>query len=138
MLVFPQEVLRGQIPNRDFLHLYGPGSLWVLAAYYKLVGVSLAAERFFGLLQHAGIVFGVWAVARHWGRRTATVCALVSLLIVLPPIGLTALAWNGGVALALWAVLTAARPGDPSTRRLVTAGVLVAFGWAPNMPGAGS
>ncbi|MCB0977350.1 MAG: hypothetical protein KDB02_07795, partial [Acidimicrobiales bacterium] len=29
MLVFPQEVLRGQIPNRDFLHLYGPGSLWV-------------------------------------------------------------------------------------------------------------
>ena len=29
------EVLRGQIPNRDFLHLYGPGSLWVLAGIFN-------------------------------------------------------------------------------------------------------
>jgi hypothetical protein len=72
-------------------------------------------------------VFGVWAVARYWGRRTATVCALVSLVIVVPPIGLTALAWNGGVALALWAVFTAARPGVVSNRRLVVAGVLAGF-----------
>ena len=32
MLVFPELVLRGEVPNRDFLHLYGPGGLWVLAA----------------------------------------------------------------------------------------------------------
>ena len=25
MLVFPEQVLKGAIPNRDFLHLYGPG-----------------------------------------------------------------------------------------------------------------
>ena len=74
MLAFPQEVLRGSIPNRDFLHLYGPGSLWVLAGVFKVFGTSLATERWFGLAQHAGIIFGVWAVARHWGRRTATVC----------------------------------------------------------------
>ena len=82
MLAFPQEVLRGSVPNEDFLHLYGPGSLWVLAGAFKAFGTSLATERWFGLLQHAGIVFGVWAVARYWGRRTATVCALVSLVIV--------------------------------------------------------
>ncbi len=127
MLAFPQEVLRGSVPNEDFLHLYGPGSLWVLAGAFKAFGTSLATERWFGLLQHAGIVFGVWAVARYWGRRTATVCALVSLVIVVPPIGLTALAWNGGVALALWAVFTAARPGVVSNRRLVVAGVLAGF-----------
>ena len=92
MLVFPQEVLRGQVPNRDFLHLYGPGSLWVLAGAFKVFGTSLATERFFGLLQHAGIVFGVFAAARPWGRRVAVVCGAVSLVIVVPPIGLTALA----------------------------------------------
>ena len=31
MLVFPERVLHGDFPNKDFLHLYGPGSLWVLA-----------------------------------------------------------------------------------------------------------
>ena len=40
MLVFPERVLAGDIPNRDFLHLYGPGSLWVLAAIYKVFGVQ--------------------------------------------------------------------------------------------------
>ena len=32
MLAFPDRVLAGDVPNRDFLHLYGPGSLWILAA----------------------------------------------------------------------------------------------------------
>lgn len=128
MLVFPQEVLRGQVPNRDFLHLYGPGSLWVLAGAFKVFGTSLATERFFGLLQHAGIVFGVFSAARPWGRRVAVVCGAVSLVIVVPPIGLTALAWNGAVALALWSVITAAPVrGAPSSRRLVTAGVVGGF-----------
>ena len=108
MLAFPQEVLRGRLPNRDFLHLYGPGSLWVLAGTFKAFGTSLATERIFGLVQHMGIVFGVFAVARRWNRGIAVVCALVSLVIVVPPIGLTALAWNGGVALALWSVFAAA------------------------------
>ena len=41
MLVFPEQVLKGFIPNRDFLHLYGPGSLWVLAAVYKVFGEEI-------------------------------------------------------------------------------------------------
>src|SRR5450759_3842494 len=45
MLVFPERVLRGAIPNKDFLHLYGPGSLWVLAGVYKVFGTSLTVER---------------------------------------------------------------------------------------------
>ena len=31
MLLFPQLVAAGKVPNVDFLHLYGPGSLWALA-----------------------------------------------------------------------------------------------------------
>src|SRR4029079_18164534 len=52
MLVFPERVLAGDIPNRDFLHLYGPGSLWVLAGVYKVFGTSITVERVVGLIQH--------------------------------------------------------------------------------------
>jgi len=45
MLVFPEWVLHGAIPDRDFLHLYGPGSLWALAGAFKVFGVSLLTER---------------------------------------------------------------------------------------------
>ncbi len=129
MLTFPQEVLRGAVPNRDFLHLYGPGSLWALAGAFKVFGTSLATERFFGLAQHAGIVFGVFALARPWGRWLATICGLTSLLIILPPVGLTAMAWNGAVALGLWGVWSALGfhrgiPAAKARRLLFTGGAL--------------
>lgn len=101
MLTFPERLLRGEIPNRDFLHLYGPGSLWVLAAVYKVFGAKLEVERLFGLLQQAGVAFGVFSIARWWGRKVAVVCALIAMVIMLPPAGLTAFAWTGGVALGL-------------------------------------
>ncbi len=101
MLVFPERVLHGDFPNRDFLHLYGPGSLWALAGWMKVLGVNLTAERLFGLLQQIGVVVGIYWLARAWGRRLALACALLALLFIVPPLGLTALAWIGGVALGL-------------------------------------
>jgi Dolichyl-phosphate-mannose-protein mannosyltransferase len=100
MLVFPEQVLKGAIPNRDFLHLYGPGSLWALAGVFKVFGVSLLSERWFGLVQQLAIVFGVYALARRWGRILAVAAAVTSGLIIIP-FGLTALAWVGGVGLAV-------------------------------------
>ena len=139
MLVFPERVLAGDVPHRDFLHLYGPGSLWVLAAWYKVLGVSITAERAFGALQLGGIVFGVMALARPWGRRVALASGLVGVLLTTTAIGLTALAWDGAVALALaatWVGLRARRwltdapttEADEAERRagrlLVASGVL--------------
>ena len=100
MLVFPEQVLKGAIPNRDFLHLYGPGSLWALAGVFKVFGVSLLSERGFGLVQQLAIVFGIYALARRWGRVLALAAAVTSALIIIP-FGLTALAWVGGVGLAV-------------------------------------
>jgi hypothetical protein len=100
MLVFPEQVLKGAIPNRDFLHLYGPGSLWALAGVFKVFGVSLLSERGFGLVQQLAIVFGVYALARRWGRILAVTAAVTSGLIIIP-FALTALAWIGGVGLAV-------------------------------------
>ncbi|MEY2403152.1 MAG: hypothetical protein QOD38_703 [Acidimicrobiaceae bacterium] len=109
MLVFPEQVLHGAIPNRDFLHLYGPGSLWVLAAVFKGLGTSIWTERAVGLAQQLALIAAVYAITRPWGRRIAVAGAAITAMIILPPTGLTALAWVGGVALGLWAMIAALR-----------------------------
>lgn len=134
MLVFPERVLAGDVPNKDFLHLYGPGSLWVLAAIYEVFGVALHVERLAGFAQQIGVVLGVWAVARPFGPLLATTGAAITLVVIVPPIGLTALAWVGAVAFALWALrlglraVDAHREGDDAAarRRAVAAGLLAA------------
>ena len=108
MLVFPERVLAGDVPNQDFLHLYGPGSLWVLAG--GLQGVRHPARRRAALRaapadRHRRSA--MYGLARYWGRTVALFCAVISLVIIVPPIGLTALAWDGGVALGLLGLLAA-------------------------------
>jgi hypothetical protein len=141
MLVFPELVLRGQVPNRDFLHLYGPGSLWSLAGAFKAFGTTLATERAIGFLQQVGLVLGVVAAVRPWGRWIAAAGGAVAAVVVVPPIGLTALAWTGGVALGLWSLNSAlggltAPPGSSDARwKLVVAGLLagVALLYRPDL-----
>ena len=75
MMVFPERMLKGDLPNRDFLHLYGPGALQVLMGWYKVVGISLESERTFGLIQHLAIIFALFTLARPWGRVAAAAVA---------------------------------------------------------------
>jgi hypothetical protein len=130
MLVFPELVLEGEVANRDFLHLYGPGSLWVLAGAFKAFGTSLATERAIGFLQQIGVAFGVFAVLRPWGRWVAAAGGAMAAVVVVPPIGLTALAWTGGVALGLWSLNSSLgalwAPPESSRRRwmLIVGGLL--------------
>lgn len=119
MLTFGESLLRGDLPNRDFLHLYGPGSVWVLGGVFEVFGVSLTVERIVGLLQIVGIIGGVFLLARPWGRKVALVGAVITAFVIIPPIGLTALAWNGGIALGLFglaAALGAIRATTPRAR----------------------
>ena len=129
MLSFPERILKGAVPNVDFLHLYGPGALDVLAGWYKVFGVTLQAERTFGLLQHIAIIAALYVLARAWGRGAACVTAVMSVFLILTPIGLTAMAWNGGVALGLWSVVFAVRSRNvisakTSARMLLGSGLL--------------
>src|SRR4051794_14863307 len=126
MLVFPERVLHGAIPNVDFLHLYGPGSLWALATAFKLFGVSLWSERLFGYAQLLLLVGGVYALARPFGRWIAASGACIAAIIVIPPIGLTALAWVGGVGLGLWAMVLALAGREDTDERRGRRGVGVA------------
>jgi len=129
MLAFPEQLLNGRLPHRDFLHLYGPGSLWVLGAVYWLIEPVLWVERMVGLAQHAGVAFGLYVLLRPFGRRAATGAAIVSILLLIGPGGLSAMAWNGALALgvcSLAAGTVAARrePGRGTTALLVTSGIL--------------
>lgn len=130
MLVFPERMLHGDLPHRDFLHLYGPGSLWVLAAVYRVFGAQITVERLVGLLQHAAVAFGLLALLRPWGRRIATAGAVVAVLILIGPLGLSAMAWNGALAAAVCGLAVGAAgmrreaAGRPTTWWYATAGVL--------------
>ena len=139
MLVFPRLMRDGWVPNVDFLHLYGPGSLHTLIGWYAVFGDTLESERTFGLLQHLGIIFGIYALTRVWGRAVALMSSLVATLLVLTPIGLSALAWHGAIALGLWAIvfgLRAARlDGRRATVSLAASAVLagLAISYRPDL-----
>jgi hypothetical protein len=130
MLVFPERLLAGDLPHRDFLHLYGPGSLWVLAALYWTFGTSLAAQRVVGYVQQLGVVFGAWALLRPWGPWVAATGGTIAAIVIIPPSGLSALAWVGAVALGLWSIRAAVEALEDEegsrrrTRLLWTAGLL--------------
>ncbi|MDF2731415.1 MAG: hypothetical protein K0S92_40 [Desertimonas sp.] len=128
MLYFPERMAKGDVPNVDFLHLYGPGSLHVLMAWYELFGHTLAVERTFGLLQHVAIILALFTLARPWGRAAATLDGGFAVFFVLTPIGLTAMAWNGGLALTLWSAVFAIRSttvdGRPELLARLAAGLL--------------
>lgn len=127
MLVFPKLVQRGQAPNEDFLHLYGPASLDVLALWYRIAGDTLESQRTFGLVQHVGIIFALYALARAWGHLAAVGTAFVAAMMILTPIGLSALAWHGALALGLWSVVFAVRS--------VSTSALTDLWWAGGLAG---
>jgi len=131
MLVFPKRMLAGDVPNVDFLHLYGPGSLHTLMGWYSVFGYTLGSQRTFGLLQHVGLIFGAYALCRAWGHRIAVISAITVTLLVITPIGLSALAWEGAVALALWAIVFGVRAlhveGRERTWCLAAMGALAGF-----------
>ena len=136
MLVFPRLVQEGRVPNVDFLHLYGPGALHVLSAWYRVFGYTLESQRTFGLVQHLGIIFAVYALTRTWGRATAVGCGAIAAVLIMTPIGLSALAWHGAVALAMWALVFALRARHTDrTADWVIAGVLagVALTFRPDI-----
>ena len=131
MLVFPKRMLAGDLPNVDFLHLYGPGALHTLMGWYRLFGYTLESERTFGLLQHLLIITAVYAACRAWGHRLAVIAATAVTLLVLTPIGLSALAWEGAVGLAAWAAVFGVRAlhveGRERTLAALAAGALAGY-----------
>jgi hypothetical protein len=104
MLVYPDRVLHGWVANKDFLYLYGPGSLWSLAAIYKVFGTHLLVERLAGFAQLVGMAVGAGMLVRWWGRWVAVAAVILNAVFVMPALQLIPIPWTGGAALALGAL----------------------------------
>lgn len=117
LLVYPERLLAGDLPYRDFEYTYGPGAIGLLAGMYALTGPGMIAERLVGLMYCLAIILAVFCCARRWGKRTALTAGLLSS-IFLSLVGLTAYAWLGGLALSLWSLWAL------DSRRYRTAGLL--------------
>jgi len=50
ILVGAERILKGQIPSRDFFTQYTPGQFYILAAFFKVFGTSIIAERAYDIV----------------------------------------------------------------------------------------
>lgn len=110
-LMYPELILDGRVPQRDFETFYPPGNLWLLAGGYAVGGPSLATGRAAGLLCQTAILAGIAVLAWPAGPLVAIGGAALAAS-ALAIIGLTPFAWVNAFAPLVWAVvLAAAGPG---------------------------
>ena len=109
LLIYPELILKGFMPNRDFATMYPPGNFWLLALAYSVFEPSVLVERSVGFLYILAIVLGVFFLSTRFRLSIAVISAVVSCIIlkIFPTFG--AFSWFGGVALALWSLVIAAR-----------------------------
>lgn len=125
LLVFPERMLAGGLPHRDFFTVYGPGGYSLLATVYAAVGTSVSAERAVGLAYHLVLALGVLHLTRGLGRgRSLLAGVLAGALLV--PLGPVAFAWVGGLGLVVWAAALLT-PDTHSRRRALLSGLLAAL-----------
>ncbi len=53
-------ILNGSVPYRDFPALYTPGSYFILAAVFKIFGISIRVKRLFAIIILASTVCGIY------------------------------------------------------------------------------
>jgi hypothetical protein len=121
LLTYPDLVLKGKLPYRDFETFYGPGNLWVLAASYAPFGVQVEVERSVGLLYRLVILAGIFVLLCRWTLTGAVMGTLIAATI-LYPCRLPAYAWFGAVGCILWAIVLLG--GGLDRRRVTGAGLL--------------
>ncbi len=127
LLVYPERVLHGAVPNRTFYSAYGALNLWVLAAGYKVVGISLVAERWVGIVYRLVVVGGLTCLA--WRRRgpvAALVAGLLAPVLMIGTLGLAAYAWFAAMAASLvgFVLLDVAAGSRRPTAMVAVAGIL--------------
>ena len=121
LLVYPEQILKGKAPYRDFETFYGPASVYVLAGAYQLFGPSINVERTVGALYRVLIFAAIFALFQRWGNTLAAGAVTLAGLALLP-IECIAYAWFGGLSCALWALWALRQDDRP--RRCYFAGLL--------------
>src|SRR5712692_630470 len=99
-LVYPEMLLKGQLPYRDFETIYGPGNIGILAAAYSIFGTNIFVERAVGMIYRALILLAIFGIAQRWSTAIAAGCILVTG-VLLAANDVMASTWMAGVAFAL-------------------------------------
>jgi len=71
-------VFDGQVPYRDFFAITGPGTFWLLAALFRIFGVSLRTARLLRALDLAAMTGLTYWIARRMGSRFMAFIAAVA------------------------------------------------------------
>src|SRR6266849_3715541 len=106
VLVYPEMILKEQLPYRDFESITGPGNSMILAGAYAGFGPNLFVERAVGLAYRIFIVLAIFGIAQRWGALIATSCAILTI-VLLAGTDLWANTWYTGLSFALcslWAM----------------------------------
>ncbi len=121
LLVYPELLLKGHIPYRDFETFYGPGNMAALSAAYAGFGTNIFTERVVGLLYRVLLLLALFVLIQRWSTALAAGCLIVTGFLLVPML-LPAYAWIGGIMCLLWSLCCTANPG--SIRRCFWGGFL--------------
>jgi hypothetical protein len=119
-------VSKGLVPYRDFYSNYPPGIFYLLAAIWKVTGVSGLAARVLALVARVAVVLlAGWLGGRLAGRRFSSLAAGL-LACWLVPLELIPAAWVVALCLAfLFLVLASRSLASGTARALAGAGAVL-------------
>lgn len=106
VLVYPEMLLKGFLPYRDFETNYGPGNILILAAVYAGFATNIFVERAVGLIYRLVILLALFGIVRRWGTLIACGCIFIGA-VLLANTDLWANTWFVALAFglcALWAI----------------------------------
>ena len=123
LLLYPELILKGWLPYRDFETFYGPANAYLLAGIYALFQPGIFVERTVGLLYHLAILAAIFCIVRPRGMALALGSVVIAYLFLLPT-GLAPFPWLGALSCAFWSLFLVAR--GPGAWRNFCAGILAA------------
>ena len=62
LLLYPELILKGWLPYRDFETFYGPANTYLLAGAYSLFQPGIFVERTIGLLYHLAVLAAIFCI----------------------------------------------------------------------------
>lgn len=113
----------GQVPHRDFYSILPPGSYALIAAAYKIFGVSLTTARLVSWASYLGLLMLLAWLGRRMGIRAPWLAAGMASFLLFQAVGwnLASHHWIGGV-LVLWSALLLFGNGSKPGARAFAAG----------------
>lgn len=100
LVVYPERMMAGDLPYRDFFTAYGPAHWWLLQGFYELAGAGVQSARLLGMGFHVVLVLATYWCLLPRGRWIAVAGGVISALL-LSSLGAAPYAWLLAATLCL-------------------------------------